>query len=76
MPFSQIIPPSPSPSESKSPFYTSASLLLSRMQGHHYHISKFRIYGCMSLYSYPPRVYFPVLSKFWQLYGGVNGDLL
>ena len=24
----------------------------------------------------PPRVYFPVLSKFWQLYGGVNGDLL
>ena len=29
MPFSQIIPPSPSPSESKSPFYTSVSLLLS-----------------------------------------------
>ena len=24
----------------------------------------------------PPRVYFPVLCKFWQLYGGVNGDLL
>ena len=23
----------------------------------------------------PPRVYFPVLCKFWQLYGGVNGDL-
>ena len=36
MPFSQIIPPSPSPSESKSPFYTSVSLLLSRIQGHHY----------------------------------------
>ena len=31
MPFSQIIPPSPSPSESKSPFYTSVSLLLSHM---------------------------------------------
>ena len=44
MPFSQIIPPSPSPSESKSPFYTSVSLLLSRIQGHHYHLSKFRIY--------------------------------
>ena len=29
MPFSQIIPPSPSPSESKSSFYTSVSLLLS-----------------------------------------------
>ena len=27
VPFSQIIPPSPSPSESKSPFYTSVSLL-------------------------------------------------
>ena len=24
----------------------------------------------------PPRVYFPVLYKFWQLYGRVNGDLL
>ena len=24
----------------------------------------------------PPRVYFPVLCKFWQLYGGVNGDIL
>ena len=24
----------------------------------------------------PPRVYFPGLCKFWQLYGGVNGDLL
>ena len=28
MPFSQIIPPSPSPSESKSPLYTSVSFLL------------------------------------------------
>ena len=25
---------------------------------------------------YPLRVYFPVLCKFWQLCGGVNGDLL
>ena len=24
----------------------------------------------------PPRVFFPVLCKVWQLYGGVNGDLL
>ena len=24
----------------------------------------------------PPRVYFPVLCKFWQFYGGVNGNLL
>ena len=47
MPFSQIIPSSPSPSESKSPLYTSVSLLLSRIQGHHYHLSKFRI--CVSI---------------------------
>ena len=44
MPFSQIIPPSPSPTESKSPFYTSVSLLLSHIQGYHYHLSKFHIY--------------------------------
>ena len=25
---------------------------------------------------HPPRVYFPVLGEFWQLYGGVNDDLL
>ena len=31
MTFSQIIPPSPSPSESESPLYTSVSLLLSRI---------------------------------------------
>ena len=42
--FSQIIPPSSSPSESKSPFYTSVSFLLSRIQGYHYHLSKFHIY--------------------------------
>ena len=24
----------------------------------------------------PPTVCFPILCKFWQLYGGVNGDLL
>ena len=44
MPFSQIIPPSPSPTEYKSPFYTSVSLLLSCIEGYHYHLSKFHIY--------------------------------
>ena len=39
MSFSQIIPPSPSPTESKRLCYTSVSLLLSRIQGHHYHLS-------------------------------------
>ena len=45
MPFSQIIPPSPSPTEPKILFYTSVSLLLSRIQGYRYHLSKFHIYA-------------------------------
>ena len=45
MPFSQIFPPSPSPTESIRLFYTSVSLLLSRTQGYCYHFSKFHIYA-------------------------------
>ena len=45
MPFSQTIPPSPSPTESKRLFYTSVSLLLSHIQGYCYHLSKFHIYA-------------------------------
>ena len=44
MPFSQIFPPSPSPTESIRLFYTSVSLLLSRTPGYCYHLSKFHIY--------------------------------
>ena len=53
MPFSQIIPRSPSPTESKRLFYTSVSLLLSRIQGYCYHLSKFHIYAlvcCIGIY--------------------------
>ena len=45
MPFSRIIPLSPSPIESKRLFYTSVSLLLSRIQGYRYRLSKFHIYA-------------------------------
>ena len=45
MSFSQIIPPSPSPTESKRLFYTSVSLLLSRNKMSCYHLSKFHIYA-------------------------------
>ena len=45
MPFSQIIPPSPSPRESKRLFYTSVCLFLSCIQGYRYHLSKFHIYA-------------------------------
>ena len=43
--FSQISPPSPSPTESVSLIYTSVSLLLSRTQGYCYHLSKFHLYA-------------------------------
>ena len=48
--FSQIIPPSPTPTESKSLFFISVSLLLPREQGRCYHVSKF---GVLKLKSDP-----------------------
>ena len=45
MPFTQIIPTSPSPTASKLLFYTSMSLLLSCILGFRYHLSKFHIYA-------------------------------
>ena len=43
--FSQIIPLSPSSTESKRLFFTSVSLLLSHIPGYRYHLSKFHIYA-------------------------------
>ena len=42
---SQIIPPSPSRTKSKSLFFISVSLLLSHIYGHCYRLSKFHIYA-------------------------------
>ena len=56
MPFSQIILPSPSPTQSNRLFYTSVSLLLSRIQGYRYHLSKFHIYALLLLLSHFSRV--------------------
>ena len=44
MPFSQIFPPSPSPTESIRLFYTSVSLLLSRTQGYCYLLNFLKIF--------------------------------
>ena len=52
MVFYQIIPPSPSPIESKSLFFISVSPLLSHVEGHHWHLSRFHIYAlihCISV---------------------------
>ena len=54
MSFSQIFPPSPSPTESIKLFYTSVSLLLSRTPGYCYHLPKFHIYALVyCIYVFP-----------------------
>ena len=47
-------PPPPSPTDPKRLFYTSVSLLLSRIQGCRYHLSKFHIYALVyCIYVFP-----------------------
>ena len=53
--FSQVIPPSPSSTESKSLFFVSVSLSLCHVQDHHCHLSKFHTYAliyCMGVFSF------------------------
>ena len=50
VPFSQVIPPLPSSTESKRLFNTSVSLLLSHIQGYSYYLSKLHIYALVCLY--------------------------
>ena len=71
MPFSQIIPPSPSPMESKRLFYTSVSLLLSHIQGYCYHLSKFHIYALVRQWC-PTPVLLPGKSHGQRSLGGCS----
>ena len=88
MPLSQIIPPSPSPTESKRLFYTSVSILLSCIQGYCYHLSKFHIYALvyrigvfLSVYFtlYTSLLYFTLYNRlqfnawYWMLGAGALG---
>ena len=68
MPFSQTIPLSASPTESKSLFYTSVSLLLSHRQGYRCHLSKFHTYAlvyCIGVFisGFLHSVYSPPVSS-------------
>ena len=66
MPFSQIFTPSPSPTESIRLFYISVFLLLSRIQGYCYHLSKFHIYVLVYCdRNYAPRKYIELKLNDW-----------
>ena len=65
--FSQIIPPSPSLAQSISLFFV--SLLLSRIWGHHYHLSKSHMYVliyCIGVgFTFKIVMYFVSFPRFW-----------
>ena len=64
MPFSQIIPPSPSHTESKRLFFTSVSLLLSHIQGYRYYLSKLHIYVLVYCIGVFISTYFTLYNRF------------
>ena len=67
--FNAVLPNHPtlaSATESRRLFYTSVSLLLSRIQGYHYHLSKFHIYALV----YTVLVFF--FLAYFTLYNGLR----
>ena len=67
MPFSQIIHPHPSPTESKRLFYTSVSLLLSRIQGCRYHLSvNFLMFKLVLEKTEEPEIKLPTSTGSWK----------
>ena len=61
--FSYIIPPSPSPTESKCLFFTSMSLLLPCIKDSHCHFSKFHIYALIYIFAFLFLTYFTLYNR-------------
>ena len=74
--FFQIIPPSPSPTEFKSLFFISVSLLLSRVQGCHYHLSKFHIYALIYCIGVILSDYFILYNRLCFLFSSTSLELI
>ena len=73
VPFSQIIPPSPSPSESKSSLYTSVSLLLSHRETENFYFwkrNKKTAFSCHSGWSNQYKCWEDEVAHLWIQFGG------
>ena len=65
--FSQIFPPSPSPTVSKSPSFMSVSPLLPCTQDHQYYLYRFHLYALIYNMSFALTFFCIVRSRFIHL---------